>query len=50
MQFYRPLLIPEELAEVLKQERREKELAQKKLEQMETLLQRYQEQFGEIKE
>ena len=44
------LLIPEELAEALKQERREKELAQQKLEQMETLLQRYREQFGEIKE
>ncbi len=44
------LLIPEELAEALKQERREKELVQQKLEQMETLLQRYREQFGEIKE
>ncbi len=44
------LLIPEELAEALKQERREKELAQQKLAQMETLLKRYREQFGEIKE
>ena len=44
------LLIPEELAEALKQERREKELAQQKLEQMENLLQRYREQFGEIEE
>ena len=42
------LLIPEELAEALKQERREKELAQQKLEQMETLLQQYRERFGEI--
>ena len=44
------LLIPEELAEALKQERREKELAQQKLAQMETLLKRYRDQFGEIKE
>ncbi|MEM9276360.1 MAG: Uma2 family endonuclease [Cyanobacteria bacterium P01_F01_bin.143] len=44
------LLIPEELAEALKQERREKELAQQKLEEMESLLQRYKEEFGEIPE
>ena len=44
------LLIPEELAEALKQERREKELAQQELEEMKSLLQRYKEQFGEIPE
>ena len=51
------LLIPEELAEALKQERealkqerREKELAQQKIEEMESLLQRYKEKFGEIPE
>lgn len=44
------LLIPEELAETLKQERREKELVQQKLEEMEVLLQRYREKFGEIEE
>ena len=56
------LLIPEELAEALhqevlarqqaeaelEQERQEKELAQQKLAEMETLLQRYREQFGEL--
>ena len=44
------LLIPEELAETLKQERREKELVQQKLKEMEVLLQRYREKFGEIEE
>ena len=44
------LLIPEELAEILKQERREKELAQQKLKEMESLLQRYRGKFGEIEE
>ena len=44
------LLIPEELAETLKQERREKELAQQKLGEMESLLQRYREKFGDIEE
>jgi Uma2 family endonuclease len=56
------LLIPEELAEALDQEvlarqqaeaelereRQEKELAQQKLGEMETLLRRYREQFGEL--